>query len=240
MIEFQTVTKKYGARTVLDEVSFIVKPGRVTAFLGPNGSGKTTTLKILLGLETVDSGLATIDDVSYVKLANPMFKVGALLDGRSAHPGRSAIHHLQALAMTHGISKARIHEVLELVGLSDVAKVKVGKFSLGMSQRLGIAAAMLGDPSTYIFDEPLNGLDPDGVKWFRDLVKGFAAEGRTVFLSSHLISEVAITADHVVLIGQGKILADEPLAELESKGNSLEDVYLKLTDSSLEYRTSRS
>jgi ABC-2 type transport system ATP-binding protein len=214
MITVDGLTKRFGSKVALDGVTFTVEPGRVTGFLGPNGSGKTTTMRILLGLERATAGTALIDGVRYATLPDPMRRVGALLDARNAHPGRSAFHHLRSLALTHGIPDSRVDDVLLDVGLADVATGRVGGFSLGMRQRLGIAGAMLGDPGILIFDEPVNGLDPDGVLWFRDLVRGFAAEGRTVFLSSHLISELALTADHVIVLGRGSVLADAPIAEL--------------------------
>lgn len=221
MIEVRNLVKRFGARLALDNLSFTVEPGRVTAFLGPNGSGKTTTMRILLGLERATSGLALVDGDRYSHLADPMCRVGALLDARNAHPGRSAFHHLRALALTHGLPASRVDDVLEDVGLADVADNRIGGFSLGMRQRLGIAGAMLGNPGVYVFDEPVNGLDPDGVRWFRGLVRSFAAEGRTVFLSSHLISEIALTADRVIVLGRGRVLANAPLAELaEIGGNS--------------------
>lgn len=219
MIEVERLVKRFGARRALDDVSFRVEPGRVTAFLGPNGSGKTTTMRIILGLENPTTGVARVHGRPYQQLRNPLFHVGALLDARSAHPGRTAFHHLLGLALTHGISAARVDEVLDTVGLSDVAGNRVGGFSLGMRQRLGIAGAMLGDPETFIFDEPVNGLDPDGVRWFRDLVRSFAAEGRTVFLSSHLIAEVEMTADRVIVLGRGRVLADAGLTDLALLGN---------------------
>jgi ABC-2 type transport system ATP-binding protein len=219
MIEVRNLSKRYGPRIALNDVSFRVEPGRVTAFLGPNGSGKTTTMRILLGLDTASSGSALVDGVAYPRLPDPIRRVGALLDARGAHPGRSAFNHLRALAMTHGIPTSRVDQVLEEVGLAEVAGSRVGRFSLGMRQRLGIAGAMLGDPPAYVFDEPLNGLDPDGVLWFRNLVRAFAGEGRTVFLSSHLISEVELTADHVVMLGQGRVLADAPLASLAEQSD---------------------
>ena len=213
MINVQNLSKRFGARLALDDVSFRAEAGRVTAFLGPNGSGKTTTMRILLGLDRPTSGVALVNGVAFEELRDPMCQLGALLDARGAHPGRSAFNHLRALALTHNINDARVEDVLDQVGLSDVASRRVGGFSLGMRQRLGIAGAMLGDPETYVFDEPINGLDPDGVHWFRTLVRSFAREGRTVFLSSHLISEVALTADHVVVLGRGRVLADAPLVE---------------------------
>jgi ABC-2 type transport system ATP-binding protein len=211
MIEVRNLVKKFGTRLALDDVTFSVEPGRVTAFLGPNGSGKTTTMRVLLGLESATSGVALVNGVPYAQLSDPMCQVGALLDARGAHPGRSAFSHLKALALTHGLSMSRVDDVLERVGLTDVSGARVGGFSLGMQQRLSIAGTMLGDPETYIFDEPVNGLDPDGVLWFRELVRGIANQGRTVFLSSHLISEVALTADHVVVLGRGRVLADAPI-----------------------------
>lgn len=217
MIEIRNLRKHFGTRLALDDVSFVVEAGRVTAFLGPNGAGKTTTMRILLGLERADSGQALIDGQRFTDLEAPMFHVGALLDARHAHPGRSAFAHLRALALTHGLPASRVEDVLYEVGLSDVAGKRVGGFSLGMRQRLGIAAALLGDPAVLVFDEPVNGLDPEGVRWFRELARHLAAEGRTVFLSSHLISEVALTADHVIVLGKGRVLADAPLADLSSR-----------------------
>ncbi|CAO1651496.1 ATP-binding cassette domain-containing protein [Salinibacterium sp. NG22] len=214
MIEFRHLSKRFGGKLALDDLSFLAAPGRVTGFLGPNGSGKTTTMRILLGLEAASSGAALIGGRRYREIKNPLFHVGALLDARNAHPGRSGFDHLRALALTHGISNDRIEFVLEEVGLSAVASRRVGGYSLGMRQRLGIAASMLGDPEVFVFDEPVNGLDPDGVMWFRELVRDFAAEGRTVLLSSHLISEVALTADNVVIVGRGKVLADSTLSDI--------------------------
>jgi ABC-2 type transport system ATP-binding protein len=220
VIEVNNLSKRFGTRLALDDVSFRVEPGRVTAFLGPNGSGKTTTMRILLGLEAATSGSTLIDGAPYASLRDPMCRVGALLDARGAHPGRSAFHHLRALALTHGVDAARVDDVLDRVGLADVANHRVGGFSLGMRQRLGIAGAMLGDPSTYVFDEPINGLDPDGVRWFRNLVREFASDGRTVFLSSHLISEVELSADHVIVLGRGRVLADSPLSDFGGGGST--------------------
>lgn len=220
-IEVNNLTKRFGTRLALDHVTFQVEPGRVTAFLGPNGSGKTTTMRILLGLERATSGSALVGGREYARLPNPLFRLGALIDARNAHPGRSAHDHLRGLALTHGIPMTRVEDVLEAVGLSEVAGRRIGGFSLGMRQRLGIAGAMLGDPNVYIFDEPVNGLDPDGVRWFRELVRSFAAEGRTVFLSSHLISEVELTADHVIVLGRGRVLADAPLSQLAASAQSL-------------------
>jgi ABC-2 type transport system ATP-binding protein len=208
MIEAQHLTKRYGQTVAVDEVSFVVQPGRVTGFLGPNGAGKSTTMRMILGLDTPSSGLVQVNGTSYRDLNDPLGSVGALLDAKAIVGGRSAANHLAWLADSNGIDRRRVSEVLDLVGLSDVAGQRVGTFSLGMSQRLGIAAALLGDPDTLIFDEPINGLDPDGILWIRNLMKSLASEGRTVFLSSHLMSEMAQTADHLLVIAQGRIIAD--------------------------------
>lgn len=214
MIEVDNVTKRYGDKTAVDGVSFTVSPGKVTGFLGPNGAGKSTTMRLIMGLDRPDSGRALVNGGSYDQLTSPLTTVGALLDAKAMHKGRSAVNHLLSLAATHGIPKRRVNEVIELTGLQPVAKKRVGGFSLGMGQRLGIATALLGDPEILIFDEPVNGLDPEGVVWVRNLAKGLASEGRTVFLSSHLMSEVALTADHVIIIGRGKIIADAPIDQI--------------------------
>ncbi|MER7170947.1 ABC transporter ATP-binding protein [Streptomyces mesophilus] len=208
MIRANGLTKKYGDKTVVDDLSFEVKPGTVTGFLGPNGAGKSTTMRMLLGLDAPTRGTATLGGRSYAGHAAPLTEVGALLEARSVHPGRSARNHLIALALTHGIPGSRVDHVLDLAGITEVAGKRVKGFSLGMGQRLGIAAALLGDPATVILDEPVNGLDPEGVLWIRNLLKSLAAEGRTVLVSSHLMSEMALTADHLVIIGRGKLLAD--------------------------------
>ncbi|MFD4635627.1 ATP-binding cassette domain-containing protein [Streptomyces sp. NPDC058284] len=211
MIRAYGLTKHYGgkpAKKAVDDLSFEVLPGTVTGFLGPNGAGKSTTMRMLLGLDAPTRGRATIGDRAYATHPAPLHEVGALLEARSIHPGRSAYHHLMALAHTHSIPKSRVHAVLELAGIHEVARKRVKGFSLGMGQRLGIAAALLGDPATVILDEPVNGLDPEGVLWIRNLLKSLAAEGRTVLVSSHLMSEMALTADHLVIIGRGKLLAD--------------------------------
>jgi ABC-2 type transport system ATP-binding protein len=208
MIEAQHLTKRYGNTAAVDEVSFVVKPGRVTGFLGPNGAGKSTTMRMILGLDVPSSGSVLVNGKPYRELPDPLRSVGALLDAKAIVGGRSAANHLMWLADSNGIDRRRIGEVLDIVGLGDVAGKRVGTFSLGMSQRLGIAAALLGDPETLIFDEPINGLDPDGIVWIRNLMKSLAAEGRTVFLSSHLMSEMAQTADHLLVIAQGRIIAD--------------------------------
>jgi ABC-2 type transport system ATP-binding protein len=208
MIEVQHLTKRFGKTVAVDEVSFVVHPGRVTGFLGPNGAGKSTTMRMILGLDMPTSGSVLVNGTSYRDLNDPLRSVGALLDATAIVGGRSAANHLTWLADSNGIDRRRVSAVLDIVGLGDVAAQRVGTFSLGMSQRLGIAAALLGDPDTLIFDEPINGLDPDGIVWIRNLMKNLAAEGRTVFLSSHLMSEMAQTADHLLVIAQGRIIAD--------------------------------
>jgi ABC-2 type transport system ATP-binding protein len=207
MIEAHDLTKRYGDKLAVDHLSFTVGPGTVTGFLGPNGAGKSTTMRLLLGLDRPDEGTATIDGRRYRDLAEPLRTVGALLEARSVHTGRSAYNHLLFLAQTQGLPRGRVDEVLQLVGLQEVARKRAGGFSLGMSQRLGIAAAMLGDPRVLLLDEPVNGLDPEGVLWIRNLVKQLAAEGRTVFVSSHLMNEMAVTADHLIVIGRGRLIA---------------------------------
>jgi len=202
------ITKTYGSTRAVDDLSFEVQAGVVTGFLGPNGSGKSTTMRMVMGLDRPDSGVVTIDGKRFGDLRWPLREVGALLEAKALHPGRSAYNHLLALAQTNSIPKARVDQVLELVGLEAVAKRKVGKFSLGMSQRLGIASALLGDPGVLLFDEPINGLDPEGILWVRNLLKGLAGEGRTIFVSSHLMSEMALTATDLVVIGRGQLIAD--------------------------------
>ncbi|MBD0840470.1 ABC transporter ATP-binding protein [Streptomyces sp. TRM68416] len=208
MITAHHLTKRYGDRTAVSDLTFTVRPGAVTGFLGPNGAGKSTTMRMLLGLDTPTSGHATIGDRAYADHPAPLHEVGSLLEARSIHPGRTAYHHLTALALTHGIPRSRVEHVLDLTGLTEVAHRRVKGFSLGMGQRLGIAAALLGDPATVILDEPVNGLDPEGVLWIRNLLKSLAGEGRTVLVSSHLMSEMALTADHLIIIGRGRLLAD--------------------------------
>jgi ABC-2 type transport system ATP-binding protein len=208
MIEANHLTKRYGKAVAVNEVSFTVKPGQVTGFLGPNGAGKSTTMRMILGLDTPTSGEVCVDGKPYCQLADPLRSVGALLDAKAIVGGRSAANHLTWLADSNGIGRRRVAEVLDIVGLADVAGKRVGTFSLGMNQRLGIAAALLGDPETVMFDEPINGLDPEGILWIRNLMKSLASEGRTVFLSSHLMSEMAQTADHLIVIGRGRIIAD--------------------------------
>jgi ABC-2 type transport system ATP-binding protein len=207
MIEAKHLTKRYGKTVAVNEVSFTVKPGQVTGFLGPNGAGKSTTMRMILGLDTPTSGEVRVDGKPYHQLTDPLRSVGALLDPRAIVGGRNAANHLTWLADSNGIARRRVTEVLDIVGLSDVAGKRIGTFSLGMNQRLGIAAALLGDPQTVMFDEPINGLDPEGILWIRNLMKSLASEGRTVFLSSHLMSEMAQTADHLLVIGRGRIIA---------------------------------
>ncbi len=213
MIEVRGLTKRYGSTVAIDGLDFEVRPGTVTGFLGPNGAGKSTTMRCVMGLDLPTKGDAKINGQHYHDLTWPLREVGALLEARATHPGRSAYNHLLAMAQTNGIPKRRVKEVLELVGLEQVARRRVGKFSLGMGQRLGIAVALLGDPSVLLFDEPVNGLDPEGIRWVRDLLKRLAAEGRTVFVSSHLMSEMAQTADQVVVIGRGRLIANLPMAQ---------------------------
>ncbi|WP_084106531.1 ABC transporter ATP-binding protein [Demequina sp. NBRC 110056] len=213
MIEAKDLTKRYGSKTAVDHASFTVQPGIVTGFLGPNGAGKSTTMRMILGLDRPTGGTVTLGGKPYAKLDSPLAEIGALIDAKGVHPRRSARQHLRALAATHGISDKRVDEVIQMTGLTEVAKKKAGQFSLGMGQRLGIAGALLADPQIVMMDEPVNGLDPDGVLWVRQLARHLASTGRTVFLSSHLMSEVQQTADHVIIIGRGRILADAPLDE---------------------------
>ncbi len=218
-IEVSGVSKRYGDKLALDDLSFVVPPGLVTGFLGPNGAGKSTTMRLILGLDRPTSGTARINAMAYHDLDAPLHEVGAMLEARSVHPGRSAHSHLLALAQTHGIGRRRVDEVIELVGLGEVARRRVGGFSLGMGQRLGIAAALLGDPHTLVLDEPANGLDPEGIKWIRELLRGLAAEGRTVFVSSHLMSEMALTADRLVVISRGRLVADTTVDDFTRRGS---------------------
>ena len=213
LIEAHELTKRYGDRVAVDHLSFTVQPGRVTGFLGPNGAGKSTTMRLIVGLDWPNSGTATIGGLAYRQLNQPLRTVGALLEARAVHPGRSARNHLLFLAQTQGFPARRVDEVLDLVGLRDVAGKRVGSFSLGMNQRLGIAAAMLGDPQVLLLDEPVNGLDPEGIRWVRTFMQQLAAEGRTIFVSSHLMSEMALTAEHLIVIGRGKLIADSSTQE---------------------------
>jgi ABC-2 type transport system ATP-binding protein len=214
MIVLSALSKRYGDTTAVRDLSLRIEPGKVTGFLGPNGAGKSTTMRMILGLDRPTSGTALIGDRPYTTLRHPLREVGALLDAKAAHPGRSARSHLKAMARSNGIPVARVETVLETVGLGEVARKRTGTFSLGMGQRLGIAGALLGDPRVLMFDEPVNGLDPDGVRWVRELMRSLAAEGRTVFVSSHLMSEMQQTADRLVIIGKGSLLADAPIAEV--------------------------
>ncbi|GAA4629494.1 ATP-binding cassette domain-containing protein [Actinoallomurus vinaceus] len=219
MIDVHELTKRYGDKTAVDRLSFTVQPGQVTGFLGPNGAGKSTTMRMIIGLDAPTSGTVTVGGRRYAEHAAPLQEIGTLLEARSVHPGRTAFAHLMALARTHGIPRSRVDEVIELAGLGSVAHKRAGAFSLGMGQRLGIAAALLGDPEIVMLDEPVNGLDPEGVLWVRQLLSGLAAEGRTVMLSSHLMSETALIADHLVIIGRGRLLANTTVdAFIENAG----------------------
>ncbi|WP_406154757.1 ATP-binding cassette domain-containing protein [Streptomyces sp. NBC_01023] len=214
MIEAHQLSKRYGDKAAVDRLDFTVLPGTVTGFLGPNGAGKSTTMRMIVGLDAPTSGSVTVNGRLYAEHTAPLQEVGALLEAKSIHPGRSAFNHLMAQAYTHGIPRRRVDEVIEMTGLQQVAKRRAGAFSLGMGQRLGIAAALLGDPATIMLDEPVNGLDPEGVLWIRNLLIGLAEEGRTVFVSSHLMSEMALIADHLIIVGRGRLLADTTVHDL--------------------------
>jgi ABC-2 type transport system ATP-binding protein len=229
MIEAHGLTKRYGDKLAVDDLSFTVRPGVVTGFLGPNGAGKSTTMRMILGLDAPTSGSVTVNGKPHQRHAAPLREVGALLEARSVHPGRSAYHHLLALAQTSGIRRSRVDEVIEAVGLQQVARRRAGGFSLGMGQRLGIAAALLGDPHTVILDEPVNGLDTEGIRWIRSLLRGLAAQGKTVFVSSHLMSEMALTAQHLIVIGRGRLIADAGVEEFIA-GAERETVRVRSTD----------
>jgi ABC-2 type transport system ATP-binding protein len=229
------LTKQYGRTVAVQDLSFAVRPGVITGFLGPNGAGKSTTLRMLIGLDQPDAGQALVNGRRYQELRRPLREVGAMLEAKSFHPGRSARAHLRALAVSNAIPDRRVDEVLGIVGLESVARRRAGTFSLGMAQRLGIAVALLGDPGIVILDEPANGLDPEGIRWVRGLLRSLAAEGRTVLISSHLISEVAQTADELLVIGQGRLLAHTTVAELSATASSLEDAFFRLTESASEY-----
>ena len=219
MIEIDHVTKRYGDKVAIEDLTFTVQPGVITGFLGPNGAGKSTTMRVILGLDRADGGAATVNGRPYKDLPAPLHSVGAMLEARAIHTGRSAYNHLLAMAQTHGIARRRVTEVIELVGLEQVARKRAGGFSLGMGQRLGIAAALLGDPEILILDEPANGLDPEGIMWIRTLLKRLAGEGRTVFLSSHLMAEMAQTAEHLVVIGKGRLIADTTVSEVVAQAS---------------------
>jgi ABC-2 type transport system ATP-binding protein len=221
VIAARNLTKRYGDKTAVDDLTFTVKPGVVTGFLGPNGSGKSTTMRLILGLDAPTRGDVTVNGKHYREHAAPLHEVGALLEARSVHTGRSAYNHLLALAQTHGLPRSRVDALIDLVGLREVANKRAGQFSLGMGQRLGIAASLLGDPHTVMMDEPVNGLDPEGIHWVRHLLKGLAAEGRTVFVSSHLMSEMALTADHLIVIGRGRLIADTSVDEFIRQASAL-------------------
>jgi ABC-2 type transport system ATP-binding protein len=223
MIEARGLTKKYGEKIAVDDLSFTIRPGIVTGFLGPNGAGKSTTMRMIIGLDAPTSGAVTVNGKAYAEHRAPLHEVGALLEARAIHTGRSARNHLLAMAATTGIGRRRVDEVIDLVGLHEVAGKRAGKFSLGMGQRLGIASALLGDPATVMLDEPVNGLDPEGILWIRNLLKGLAAEGRTVFVSSHLMSEMAVTAEHLIVVGRGRLIRDVSVAEFiaEASTNSV-------------------
>ncbi|GAA5184578.1 ATP-binding cassette domain-containing protein [Rugosimonospora acidiphila] len=214
MITLRGLTKRYGAATAVDNLTFDISPGIVTGFLGPNGAGKSTTMRMILGLDRPTSGSVLVGGRQYAALRHPLREIGALLDAKAVHPGRTARNHLLAMARSNGIDRERVDEVLATVGLTEVAGRRAGGFSLGMGQRLGIAGALLGDPPVLMFDEPVNGLDPDGVRWVRQLMRSLAEEGRTVFVSSHLMSEMQLTADHLVVIGRGRLIADAPIEEV--------------------------
>nr|WP_026924236.1 ATP-binding cassette domain-containing protein [Glycomyces arizonensis] len=238
MIEIHELTKRYRQKAAVDGLSFTVEPGRVTGFLGPNGAGKSTTIRMALGLDRPTSGRALIDGRPYAELERPLTRVGALLEADAVHPSRSAFNHLLWLAKTNGLPTSRVREVLDETGLADVAGKTARTFSLGMRQRLGVAAALLGDPDVLILDEPVNGLDPEGVIWIRNLVKRLAAEGRTVLVSSHLMAEMALTAEHLVVIGRGRLLADTSTEEFiaANSGSTLEEAFMRLTGASVEFQ----
>ena len=220
MIEVRGVTKRYGEKVAVEDLTFTVEPGVVTGFLGPNGAGKSTTMRVILGLDRPSAGTATVNGRQYSAMPAPLHEVGAMLEARAIHTGRSAYNHLLALAQTHGIAPRRVDEVLDLVGLTHVAKKRVGSFSLGMGQRLGIAAALLGDPQTVILDEPANGLDPEGIRWIRNLLMDLARDGRTVFLSSHLMSEIQQSAVHLIVIGKGRLIEDTSVADFVTRASA--------------------
>jgi ABC-2 type transport system ATP-binding protein len=220
VIEVENLTKRYGDRVAVEDLSFVVKPGVVTGFLGPNGSGKSTTMRLILGLDAPTAGTALVGGRAYRDIPDPLHEIGAMLEAHAIHTGRSARNHLRALAATHNISDGRVEEVIDLVGLTEVARKRVGTFSLGMGQRLGIASSLLGDPKTVVLDEPVNGLDPEGIRWVRDTFRAFADEGRTVLVSSHLLSEMALTADHLLVLGRGQLIADASTRDLIAQNST--------------------
>ena len=227
MIEVEHISKRYGDTLAVDDLTFHVRPGIVTGFLGPNGAGKSTTMRLIVGLDRPTHGAATVNGRRYRDHGAPLYEVGTMLEARAIHTGRSAYHHLLAMAQTNGIPERRVAEVIELVGLEGVARKRVGGFSLGMGQRLGIAAALLGDPPVLILDEPSNGLDPEGILWIRNLLKGLAREGRTVFLSSHLMSEIALTADQLIVVGRGRLIADASVADVVAQASTNAAVHVR-------------
>ena len=229
MIEAQGLTKVYGDKKAVNDLSFTVRPGVVTGFLGPNGAGKSTTMRMIVGLDHPTSGSVTVNGRRYAQHSAPLHEVGVLLEARAIHTGRSAENHLRAMAATTGIGKRRVEEVIDLVGLREVASKRAGAFSLGMGQRLGIASALLGDPDTIMLDEPVNGLDPEGILWIRNLLKGLAAEGRTVFVSSHLMSEMAVTAEHLVVVGRGRLIRDISVVDFIASA-SAKSVHVRTPD----------
>ena len=230
MIEVSGLSKRYGERVAVDDLSFTVQPGVITGFLGPNGAGKSTTMRLILGLDSPTSGSALVNGKPYRELRSPLHEVGAMLEARAIHTGRSGYKHLLALAQTQGIERKRVDEVIDMVGLQSVARKRVGSFSLGMGQRLGVAVALLGDPKTVILDEPANGLDPEGIRWIRNLLKGLAAEGKTVFLSSHLMSEMEQTAEQLIVIGKGRLIADTSVAAFVAQASSGAPVRVRTPD----------
>src|SRR6202041_2955363 len=232
------LVKRYRSTLAVNGLTFDVRPGTVTGFLGPNGAGKSTTMRMILGLDRPDAGTARVSGKNSHELRWPLREVGALLEAKAFLPGRSARAHLTALAVSNGISRRRVNDVLEITGMQKAAERRAGKFSLGMAQRLGIAAALLGDPAVLLLDEPVNGLDPDGIRWIRNLLKSLAAAGRTVLVSSHLISEIAQTADELIVIGRGRLLAQTSVAELAARSSSLEEAFFALTEGSAEYSAS--
>src|SRR5215216_5618585 len=236
MIETSQLTKRYGHKLAVDQLSVQILPGRVTGFLGPNGAGKSTTLRLILGLDAPTGGSATVNGRPYRQLSAPLREVGALLDTRAVHGGRTTHDHLLCLAHSNRIPRQRVGQVLELAGLANVADTRVKGFSLGMGQRLGIAAALLGDPGVLVLDEPVNGLDPEGIRWMRTLLRSLAAEGRVVLVSSHLIGEMALTAERLVVVARGRLLAQTTVTELSARSTSLEEAFLELTADEVEYR----
>jgi ABC-2 type transport system ATP-binding protein len=240
MIQARGLVKHYRSTLAVDDLSFDVQPGVVTGFLGPNGAGKSTTMRMIMGLDRPDAGQVRVNGTAYADLRWPLREVGALLEAKAFHPGRTARAHLTALAASNAISRQRVEEVLAITGIEKVAGQRAGKFSLGMSQRLGIAAALLGDPGVLLLDEPVNGLDPEGIRWIRTLLKALAAQGRAVLVSSHLINEIAHTADALIVIGRGRLLAQTTVARLSAGGKSLEEAFFQLTGSVTDYSGSLS